>query len=1164
MKRPTRSASRAVLALIGLGAAAAIVWYVGPLVVVAGVAPLAGEPARWAAIAALVVLALGRRIVGALAAARRNRRLLAGLLAGATPTKADAPGAAEVALLSQRFEQALATLRRTRAGGRRRAWLSALSGRPYVDQLPWYILIGAPGAGKTTALVNSGLEFPLAKTVGAPVVQGVGGTRNCDWWFTSEAVLIDTAGRYTTHDSDRAADRTAWFGFLSLLQRYRPQRPINGVLLTLSVSDLLGGSPARRRAHAIELRAHAIELRDRIEELHAKLGISFPIYVLVTKLDLLAGFMDFFADFDKDERAQVWGVTFPYEADSTRNGPQLRMASDFATLEKRLNDCLIDQFRSESERGRRAAIYGFPQQWRVLRQTLFEFLHTLLSGMRAELRPFVRGVYFTSATQEGTPMDRALGGMVRALGLPGRVLPAARPSGKAFFVTRLLRDVVFAESGLAGTNLRWRRRRAGLEWALLGFCACIVAAAGALSWRAYAGNRDHIATLGSRLPGLARDVASAKATSASDLAALLPALDALRSFGLPIHAQGPLARAALALGLDRSEMLGAAAHDAYQRALREALLPRIASRLEGRLRAGERDHVELIYDALKAYLMLFGGRNFDRDALRAYLIADWDATLPASVGADQRDALRGHLERLLAGGEVGAQSNADPTLLANARSLVASVPLAQRAYQRLKQLDLGTAAVPFTLESAGASAARRLIVRASGQSLGSGVPALYSRTVFQQSVRERTQEVLRQFEREQSWVLATVAAGAAVPASQRTLVDEVQRLYLADYAAHWAGFVNDLRLAPTATLAASAELASQLARPDSALLMLLRAAVREVTLGPAPSSPADALEDPLGPRFEPLRRFLTGPPAGVDDMQALLAKLSAHLAAVDDAVKRKTPAPSSDVTRELAAAAQQAPEPLRGMLLQLSATSASQVFAALRDPLSRQIASDVAPQCASAVAGRYPLARGGAEEISRAEFTRIFAAGGVMDGFFQRHLAPYVDVSAQPWALRGADAAASAPASESLPQFQRAQAIRDAFFRDGGRRLGIRLEFRLIELDAAIREFTLDVDGQVLRFRPGAQAPQSLQWPGPNDGGRVQVQIAQAAGSAGPGHVFQGPWALFRLLDRVRTDPGSTPDRSLLVFDVEGHKARFEVRSPAALNPMARQQLEQFQCPKRL
>ena len=107
----------------------------------------------------------------------------------------------------------------------------------------------------------------------------------------------------------------------------------------------------------------------------------------------------------------------------------------------------------------------------------------------------------------------------------------------------------------------------------------------------------------------------------------------------------------------------------------------------------------------------------------------------------------------------------------------------------------------------------------------------------------------------------------------------------------------------------------------------------------------------------------------------------------------------------------------------------------------------------------------------------------------------------------------------------------------------------------------LDVDGQVLRFKPGAQATQSLQWPGSGDANRVVVQLAPSSGS---GYVFKGPWALFRLLDRVRVEPGGAPNRVQMTVDVEGRKARFEVRSASALNPVLRQELEQFQCPKRL
>ncbi|XQF94196.1 hypothetical protein ACOBV9_18305 (plasmid) [Pseudoalteromonas espejiana] len=67
-----------------------------------------------------------------------------------------------------------------------------------IYQLPWYIMIGPPGAGKTTVIHNSGLDYPLKDKLGVDLVHGVGGTRNCDWWFTNKAVLIDTAGRYTT------------------------------------------------------------------------------------------------------------------------------------------------------------------------------------------------------------------------------------------------------------------------------------------------------------------------------------------------------------------------------------------------------------------------------------------------------------------------------------------------------------------------------------------------------------------------------------------------------------------------------------------------------------------------------------------------------------------------------------------------------------------------------------------------------------------------------------------------------------------------------------------------------------------------------------------------------------------------------------------------------
>jgi type VI secretion system protein ImpL len=1131
---------RALLTLLGLLAAAGLVWQLGPLLAVGPVAPLASTGARAVAIAGLFGLGL---IVVAWRAARRagaNRGLI-DELAG----RGAAAGAGDVAAIGKRFEEALRLLKRSRLG-RPRSRFAALAGRPYVYELPWYVIIGAPGSGKTTALINSGLEFPLADKLGDKVIRGVGGTRHCDWWFTSDAVLIDTAGRFTTQDSDKAADRAAWGSFLKLLARHRPRRPIDGVLLTVSVSDLLDADPARRLVHARELRA-------RLDELHEQLGVRMPVYLLITKTDLLAGFMEFFADFGKDERAQVWGVTFPLEAGNGAD-PLVRLNPELAALEKRLNECLLDRLRGEPDREKRAAIYAFPQQWRVLRETLLEFLQAAVGEAGAHgARPLVRGVYFTSATQDGMPMDRVLGALARRLGLANRVVPPLRPSGKAFFVTHLLRELIFSEAGLAGTNRAWERRRAVLQWSVVGVTSVAVLGALGLAWAAYRDNQGYLAAAQPSLQGLEQKAQTARAAAPTDLPAIVPLLDGLQAAA---DAAAPPPSMLPSAGLDRRGMLHAAAADSYREALREAFLPRIAARLEQRLRTEGQEHVQTLYEALKAYLMLFGGRNFDRVALRSYLHADWETTLPPQVDAATRDALLHHLDRLLAGGEVGAPSNADAGLIARARAQVAQVPLAQRVYSRLRQQDLGPGFPPFTFAAAGGPMAGKVFVRASGQPLTRGVPPLYTAAV-QRGLRSRGEDVLRQLAREDAWVLGLTSATPAQPA---VVLDEVERMAQADRVKLWDAYLRDLRLVPSTDLGASIELAQALARTDSPLAALLSGLAREFGAvpgtGSAPAAPDDAPQDSPVERLAALQRYLVEQSA-LGDLLALIGKLATQLQATDDALKRKAPPPGHDALRELSTQAVRAPEPVRTLLGQLADTGTRQLFVVLREPLERQLAGEIGPACLRAVQGRYPFLRSASEEIGPEEFAAIFGTGGLLDGFFQRQLGPFVDTSTRPWALRAGGAAEK---SDSLPQFQRAQAIRETLLRDGGRRPSVQLELKLVSLDAGIGQLVFDLGGQSLRFSAASRQPVVLRWPGPSGSGRV---VLQAGASGGAGYAFEGPWGLFRLLDRVRIEPRAG-GRALLTIDVEGRRARFEARSLSPINPLVPGELEQFQCPRRL
>ena len=109
----------------------------------------------------------------------------------------------------------------------------------------------------------------------------------------------------------------------------------------------------------------AAKLRARLQELHTKLGVRAPVYVMVTKADLIGGFNESFEALNKDDRDQVWGFTFPADqapgADPLADFPVL-----YQQLQKRLVEQLIDRLESERDVLKRSAMFGFPQEFAAL------------------------------------------------------------------------------------------------------------------------------------------------------------------------------------------------------------------------------------------------------------------------------------------------------------------------------------------------------------------------------------------------------------------------------------------------------------------------------------------------------------------------------------------------------------------------------------------------------------------------------------------------------------------------------------------------------------------------------------------------------------------------------------------------------------------------------
>jgi type VI secretion system protein ImpL len=206
-------------------------------------------------------------------------------------------------------------------------------------------------------------------------------------------------------------DSAAWHGFLGLLKRNRPRRPINGAIIAISIADLLIQTEEQRNQHARTI-------RNRIDELIEELGVRFPIYVMFTKCDLISGFSEFFEDLSRGEREQVWGVTFRDMQAASMAADIDWFASEYNLLVDRLNGRLLWRMHQERDLNRRGAIEVFPQQMEILKPVLTNFLKQVFASSRYHLQPYLRGAYFSSGTQDGTPIDRMMSVITSIMGLP--------------------------------------------------------------------------------------------------------------------------------------------------------------------------------------------------------------------------------------------------------------------------------------------------------------------------------------------------------------------------------------------------------------------------------------------------------------------------------------------------------------------------------------------------------------------------------------------------------------------------------------------------------------------------------------------------------------------------------------------------------------------------
>ncbi|KQV45837.1 type VI secretion system membrane subunit TssM [Duganella sp. Root336D2] len=1095
-----------------------------------------------AGVAALAVLAL--TVCGV-------RRYLARRRETEPAPPAEARAEADLEAVRSALLEALGTIRNSRLGH--------ASGARALYELPWYMVIGNPAAGKSSAITQSGLQFPFADQ---KAIQGVGGTRHCDWFFTAQGILLDTAGRYAV----QAVDREEWHGFLELLKKHRPRAPINGIVIAVSIAELRGDEtePVLQLARS---------LRQRVQDLIEKLEVFAPVYVMFTKADLVAGFADFFADADAPERERPWGATMPFKQKAGCGDMLAFFEQSFDELCQGLREMGIASMTQRRRELVPAGVHTFPLEFAALRAPLMAFLATLFEDNPFQFRPLFRGYYFTSALQEGQPLCAQSLRVAQRFGL---ALPAdAAPrtgSGAGYFLPRLFREVIFADKDLVSQYATRKQRllRNG------GFTAAILllgAALGAWTW-SYSGNAQLVANAAADL-----DKAVKMQAQSPDLQSRLEALQLLQD---RIEQLDKLERESpwlLGMGLYQGDALGRKLRSEYFKGMGEILLKPVAASLETQLFAlGQREagNVEDSYNALKTYLMLADKSHAETGHLGDQLTRHWRSWLETNRGAMPREQLLRSAEGLLAfylsqlndpaWPRIEARLAMVDTARGQLRKVVRGMTARERVYAEIKAR--ASTRYPAMTVARIVGAQDRELVQGSH-----AVSGAFTREAWEGYVRPAIREAANSALQSSDWVLKTAErTDLTLEGSPEQVQKALTESYKSDYAKEWQAFLQGVVIARMPDFPHTVEAMNRLGDPAISPLLkvwntvaaqtswdspgLAAAGVQQAEQGlahwfkarlferaPAAGAVAAALPQAgaLGREFAPVAGLLAARDKDGSLMRTYLEHLSRLRARLNGIGNQGDPGPGARqlMQQTLEGQGSELSEALRHVDEQMMAglddaqkqairpllvRPLIQVFAGLLAPAEAEInktwQAQVYQPFNRTLAGKFPFAPAGSAEASQAEIGQVFGPEGAIAKFVGNSLGALVvrrgDVLApRTWADIGIGLS-----PQTLQRFPAWMAPLAA----GGVASATQTLFQLLPHAASgLAEYSIEIDGQLLRFRNSAPQWVNMVYPGPQGSSGVRISGVTPEGKVVELFGESGAAGLRKMIDsasRTRKEEG--------------------------------------------
>lgn len=1164
------------LSLIGIILLSLIIWFIGPLIAIAEYKPLTSEIVRLIIVFVLLTAWGLNNLRKSKKETTKDKDIAKEITENNKKVSVETKNADEK-ILADRFNQAIKTLQTSTFGKK---------GKLYT--LPWYVIIGLPGSGKTTALKNSGLQFPLHSQFGDEPIQGTGGTRYCDWWFTNEAIMIDTAGRYTSQDDTKKSESKSWNSFLNILKKGRPKRPLNGIIVTISAQDILSKTNTQKSLHATAI-------KQRIQELNYQLNMELPVYVMITKTDTIAGFSTFFDDMEQDERQQVWGFNFPNKKIEQDTDFKSCFDQEYTQLMGNVNSRVLYLLDHEKTQNRRNLIHQFPHQMHALKPLLLEFLNNIFTPNQFETPLIIRGLYFISSTQSNMESQWVSGNLpTEKLHNP---IDQVKTEPKTFFVHDLLKKVIFKEANLANINHKSRRRFRLTYWSLI--TATVLAFIGSIAlWQnSLSLNRDYISELRSEINGYLSTTDGGLIDTRNWLS-LANGLNRLRDLSTGFVEGSEEYPFEQGVGLYQGHKLGSEATNTYKKALYAFLMDDIGILLTKQITSANND--EHLYESLKFYLMLYNPDKMEKETFLLWVNILLQRELPGEDNKIIRDHVLSHLSTALE--QNISPAPIDQVLVDSARETLVLTPLDLRLYRRLKNDYQKNNPGEFKLSDILGKKGDYIFYRKSGLSLDKGIPKLFTYNGFHAGYNVQNKKLAERLAGEQ-WIYGDSLPSDLSDEKIKEITSRVDEYYFEEYIALWKKLIRDIRVKSFSSVNQGQAVLRLLASSEKPLVKVMTAIRKNTALSEAPgvsSKKKEALgklaEDfadseknrlerlmpvtalagdiklpgyPVSDEFQSFNQY-----AQVEDglplfqLQESLNQLNDHFSILANAGNVKEAAFSASLNSETGTnpvlsvkrSLDEAQADVKIWFEQIASNANKVTAVAAKGHVNNTWKADVYSFYEKAIKGRYPVDPNSSQEIKLGDFAAFFGPSGILQNYFDTNLKPFVNQSQRTWRWKSRIGIANS----RLALFQKANIIQKAYFSSGSEAPEVAFVMKPLSLDKITTGVLLETGGQSISYNHGPLRSQKVIWPGDSTE-HSKITFTLASRGTPLSSRTEGEWGWFRLLDQyATTSTQNGSDNINLLLEVKGIKAEYQLRPQSSFNPFTSNAIKNFRIPRKL